>query len=150
MIPTSFMFGSEQTWFVGCVRIRPWFPSHDAAAYRPIEAAMSTIGWQGRLNEASSQEDVVFVCRQFLGLWTPQEIAELPEVCRPKDRLDVDDVNPYAIMLIWHLGIGDRATAPMLHRMSTFFTRAALRLAEIRAQVVGVTSERRKSRDRSP
>ena len=92
---------------------------------------MSATGWQGRLDDASSTEDVVDVCREFLGLWTPEEFAQLPSTCRPHDDLGSQDVTPYALKLIQFVGVGDRATVPMLYRLSTFFTKAALRMAQV-------------------
>jgi hypothetical protein len=95
---------------------------------------MLGIGWQGHLNEASTQRDVVCVCNQFLTKWSAADLAELPEACRPREAVAVEDVSPYAVKLVLHqLGDKDSATAPMLVRMSAFFTKAALRLAEIRA-----------------
>ena len=97
-------------------------------------------GWQSHLNEAATQRDVVSVCNQFLTMWSPAELAELPEACRPKDIIAVEDVSPYAVRLVLQSGDGDSSTAPMLVRMSTFFTRAALRLAEIRAASLGAVT----------
>jgi hypothetical protein len=94
---------------------------------------MPAIGWQKRLDEASTLEEVVDVCRDFLVLWKPAELAELGVDFRPAQHLEVGDVSPYALKLLMKMGVGDRATAPMLHRMSTFFTKAALRLADITA-----------------
>ncbi len=88
-------------------------------------------GWQGHLNEAATQRDVVCVCNQFLTMWSAAELAELPESCRPKAVMDLADVNPYAVKLVLELGDRDSTTARTMHRMSTFFTKAALRLAEI-------------------
>ncbi|MEP7069839.1 MAG: hypothetical protein ABI789_11380 [Usitatibacter sp.] len=56
------------------------------------------------------------------------------------------DVSPYALALIRQLGVGERATAPGLHRLTTFFTKAALRLAQISTQFAEVSAELRKSR----
>jgi hypothetical protein len=112
---------------------------------------MSATGWQDRLKEASTQEGVVIVCNEYLGLWKPEELAELPATCWPNDVIGLEDVSPYALKLIAAVGVGDRSTAPMLYKMSTFFTKAALRLAEImgpRAQVP--PDQRQKSSSRSP
>jgi hypothetical protein len=110
---------------------------------------MSATGWQGRLNAASNEEDVVTVCRDFLGLWTPEEIAQLPATCWPRRDLDWHDVNPFAMKLIQHIDIGDRISAPMLHKLSTFFTKAALRLAQITAPKAEASSKQEESRPRS-
>jgi hypothetical protein len=93
-----------------------------------------TLGWQGRLNAASTAEDVAGVCRDFLEGWTAQDLADLPATCRPAEIVDSRDVSPYALKLIRRSEVGDRATAPLLRRMSTFFTRASLRLAAIAAE----------------
>lgn len=95
---------------------------------------MSGIGWQARLNESSTQAQIVSICNQFLAMWSRDELAQLPEACRPRKALALEEVNPYAVGLALQLEAMDIATAPMLHRMSMFFTKAALRLAEIRAQ----------------
>jgi hypothetical protein len=110
---------------------------------------MLTLAWQGRLDEASSEDAVVVVCRDFLALWTPKELAELPAICLPQVIVEGDEVNTYALKLIRHLGVGDRASAPMLHRMSTFFTRAALRLAQMRAHMPEIPAKQRNSGSRS-
>jgi hypothetical protein len=111
---------------------------------------MSATGWQGRLNDASSADDVVDVCREFLGLWTPEEIAQLPPSCRPHDDLDAHDVTPYALKLIQFVGVGDRATAPMLYKLSAFFTKAALRMAQVALRATDEPSAHEERQRRSP
>jgi hypothetical protein len=101
---------------------------------------MSDGGWQGHLNEAATQRDVVSVCNQFLTMWTEADLAELPESCRPKPVIALEDVRPYAVKLVLELGNRDDTTARVMHRMSTFFTKAALRLAEIGAAMRGEAS----------
>ena len=101
---------------------------------------MSDGGWQGHLNEAATQLDVVNVCNQFLTMWSAADLAELPEACRPKDVIALEDVSPYAVKLVLELGDRDDTTARMMHRMSTFFTKAALRLVEIGATSRGKVS----------
>lgn len=89
--------------------------------------------WHGYLKEAATEKDVVAVCNRFLTLWTFEELGRLPAACQPKTVVEVEDVAPYALKLLVPLGKGDATTAPMLHRMSTFFTKAALRLTQISA-----------------
>jgi hypothetical protein len=95
---------------------------------------MPSIGWQGRLSASSTPDEVVLVCREFLSCWVPADLAELPPSCQPQTPLEWEDINAYALKLIVEMGTGDRVSAPLLYRMSTFFTRAALRLAELVAQ----------------
>jgi hypothetical protein len=93
---------------------------------------MASIGWQAHLNESSTPAQIVSVCNQFLTMWTREDLAQLPDACRPKNVVVLEDVSPYAVHLVLQLEKVDIATAPMLHRMTSFFTKAALRLAEIR------------------
>jgi hypothetical protein len=95
------------------------------------KAHVSELGWKSRLDAASTEEEVVVVCQDFVALWTRPELAELAPSCRPNAIAESAEVNSYALKLIGHLGMGDRSTAPALHRMSIFFTRAALRLAQL-------------------
>jgi hypothetical protein len=104
---------------------------------------MSAIGWQGRLNEASSPDDVCLVVKAFFASWDAGAFAELPASCRPPEDLQVRDISPYALKLIRQLGIGERDSAPRLHEITTFFTKAALRLAQITTQAAVVAKEER-------
>jgi hypothetical protein len=121
------------------------FSNLNVGVYHKGQVRMSAIGWQQRLEQASCEEDVVDVCRDFLAPWTPEEIAQLPASCRPGDHFASGDVTRYALKLIGVLGIGNRATAPMLHRMSTFFTRAALRVGQITVKAADLPSRERRS-----
>ena len=111
---------------------------------------MSAIGWQGRLNDASTEEAIALVCRRYLDLWTPEQLAELPGSCRPRAELDSGDVEPYAVRLIRQLGVGDRATAPLLYTLTTFFTKAALRMVQLREQSGLAPSQRKEVPPRRP
>jgi hypothetical protein len=104
---------------------------------------MSAIGWQGRLNEAPTVDDVATVCREYVDLFSPASLAELPASCLPKPRIEVREISPYALSLIRELGLGDRASAPALHEITTFFIKAALRLAQITTQIAAVSAEQR-------
>ena len=93
-------------------------------------------------------EDVGLVVEAFLAGWGPEALAELPASCRPAGRIEVRDISPYALRLIRQLGIGERDSAPRLHEITAFFTKAALRLAQITTQAAAVAHEERsKSRD---
>ena len=129
------------------IPIDPWFPEFNAVArLQNGEDIMSAIGFQARLSEASSAEGVAGICRDYLASLTPAAIGELPESCLPTPHMREEDISPYALRLIRRLGIGDRASAPVLHEITTFFTKAALRLTHISIQVAAVTAERRESR----
>ena len=88
--------------------------------------------WQARLKEASTAEDVVAVARDFLALRTSQEIASLPEDCRPGEIRDEEDVTRYALKLASSNPEPGSAEAGVVRRVGTFFTRAALKIVELR------------------
>lgn len=83
------------------------------------------------LNEACDADSVAAVCDQFLGTWTDAELAGIPQTCQPPAVVEPDEIAPYAIRLIAEVGVGNRTTKPLLYAMSTFFTKAALRVAEM-------------------
>jgi hypothetical protein len=80
---------------------------------------------------ASSDDQVLALCREFVAECTPHELAQLASSCEPVPCTNVAEIQQYALALIRHAGIGERFGAPALHRVSTFFTRAALRLVEL-------------------
>jgi hypothetical protein len=91
---------------------------------------VSAAGWQRRLNEASTEEDVVLVVNEFLASWKAEEIAQLPLDCKPGVIENAAEVNSYALWLAHRhtIGVGDVSA---MHRMATYFTRAALRIFQI-------------------
>lgn len=88
------------------------------------------MGWQRRLSEASTPEEVVVVANEFLSQWSREELAELPNDCKPGAMADARQLTDHALKLAHRhtVGIGDLSA---LHRMETFFTKAALRVYRI-------------------
>jgi hypothetical protein len=92
---------------------------------------MSEMTWDTRLDEATTEGAVVALCDRFLAGWTFQDLGRLPATCQPRRVIEANDISPYAVELSGRLDERDAGTAPMLHRMSTFFTKAQLRMAQI-------------------
>lgn len=88
--------------------------------------------WQDAVRAAESEEDVLDIVRDFVAQFSPPEVAELPEDCRPGRFHDAHDVTEYAFELARHRcdEAGEGADS-LLHRFSAFFTDANERLAEI-------------------
>lgn len=108
----------------------------------PEDRQNTAIGsWEWRLEEACTPEAVVEVTRDFLALWSPEEIARLPEECRPAKLVDANDVTEYAFILVRRSCADDRMSDRELLRMATFFTRASLRLSQIQASADRALSE---------
>jgi hypothetical protein len=92
-------------------------------------------GWQARLKEASTPQDVVDAARDFLALRTSQEMALLPEECRPGEIRDEDDLTRYALKLASSNPEPGSPEAGVVRRVGTFFTRAALKIVELREEL---------------
>lgn len=109
-------------------------PHYDA----DLQTELSAIGWQGRLNECLDEHDVVQTVRDYLARLEPEEIASLPEGCRPGRFVDAQDVSDFALQLA-------RAQCdsgePLVDKMAAFMTNASLRLAQILARASEVSSE---------
>ena len=110
---------------------------------RKEQEVLTAIGWQGRLNEASTRADVVRVAREFLARCTPTELATIPDECRPTKLVDAEDISQAALGLVQCSCSGDRMADAPLQRMAGFFTRATVRLAQITAHSAEVSAEDR-------
>jgi hypothetical protein len=105
---------------------------------------MSSHVWQRRLDAAMTSDSVVLVVNEFLILWTPDELARLPLDCAPGRFNTSEQVKSYALKLARRHMIGED-DASALHRMATFFTRAALRIFKINEQPSEADADRRES-----
>jgi hypothetical protein len=94
---------------------------------------LSSIGWRGRLDEATTAHEVVSVARDFVAAWTPEEMASLAPHCRPWKIVDADDVTTYAIQLAQENRAAGSDADPGIHKMGNFFSDASLRLSQILA-----------------
>lgn len=104
--------------------------SHEQLTFHP-ETKLRSLGWQGQLDQADRPEAVVAVARDYLAQIGPEEVAQLPEECRPIRLVDADDVAAYAFQLARGLNTPD---APeVLHRLAAFFSNASMRASRILA-----------------
>ncbi len=87
--------------------------------------------WQERLDHADSEAEVVAVVRDYLAPLDARHLAAIPAPCRPGPVASARDVTRHALKLA-HVHNGDRRSAPELHDMATFFTKAALRIYALR------------------
>jgi len=99
---------------------------------RQPERRLRSLGWQGQLEQATRPEAVLAVARDYLAQVSPEEVAQLPEDCRPGRLVDSADVADYAFEL------ARRQTSPeageVLHKLATFFADASMRLSKILAE----------------
>jgi hypothetical protein len=99
--------------------------------------------WQERLNRAHTRQDVVRVARDYLVRMTPVDLHRLPESCRPGKIVDGDDVSHYALTLVQCSCAPANLGDPDLQRLGAFFTRAAVRLAQITSVAREIATEDR-------
>lgn len=86
--------------------------------------------WQMRLDDAWSNDDVLAIVAEFLAAWDSPELRAIPADLLPANLHEAAQVNAYAFLLA-HMLTGDARTQPGLHRMSTFFTKASLRIFQL-------------------
>jgi len=89
------------------------------------------LSWQGQLDLARCEAEVVAVAREFLATISPYEAAWLPEALRPRRIVDANDVTTYAFDLVRGDVEDDAGTQRALHRLAHFFSRASIRLAQL-------------------
>lgn len=94
---------------------------------------MPTTSWDSRLDTATTPAAVADLCELYVTAWSFQDLGQIPSSCQPSYGVEAGDVSPYAAKLATRLDGRDAEAAPMLHRMSTFFSKAAHRLAQIEA-----------------
>ena len=85
--------------------------------------------WLARLRAARTRPEVLEVAREYVAKLPDGEVARLPSECRPGKLATEQDLQEYAFRLVKHHGHGDDARAVI--KLSEFFSRAAIRLAEL-------------------
>jgi hypothetical protein len=95
--------------------------------------------WQVRLFEAREVQAVIWVIKDFLATWPPEEIRALPPACVPGRIRDADDVALYAFHLV-NAQFESSLERPQLDRMAGFMAAAASRLSQLAKQEDSDTS----------
>ena len=107
-------------------------------------ANASAEDWRNLILTAAHENEIVGLVRDHLALWTPEEIARLPEDCRPPRIRDAEDVSRWAFELAsTHCAqkLSD-ADEPILDRMLEFVTQAAMRLSVLKAEPAEIEASR--------
>ena len=86
-----------------------------------------------QLDDAATSQEIVSVVRDYFAQWTPEEIALLPESCRPphiRDSADVEDLHRAAVAAFRDSrATGDALT--LLQKLTGFVAAASVRLAKL-------------------
>jgi hypothetical protein len=96
---------------------------------------MTGTTWQHRLDAAHGVEEIVAAARDYLAVFSPFELASLPERCRPPAKIvDADDISSYAYELVRFECAERDQTAELAHKLARFFSHASMRLAQLTAR----------------
>jgi hypothetical protein len=92
------------------------------------------ISWYRQVDNAKSSLEVVAISRDYFATWSPEELARLPEGCRPGRIRDEEDVEALHGKLVDEYrntrASGDELSA--LQQITSFLVRASIRIAELR------------------
>jgi hypothetical protein len=93
--------------------------------------------WRNLIRTASQEEEVIELVRDHIARWSPEEIARLPEDCRPPRIRDAEDISRWAFELASsHCAqVAPSDDEALLDRMLEFVTHAAVRLSELKAEL---------------
>jgi hypothetical protein len=94
--------------------------------------APPTVTWTQRLGAAQSEAEIAAVVREYLALLSREEVAALPEACRPARIADAADISAYAFELVRHRS-HDADVSDRVHRIAAVVTQAASRLSALHA-----------------
>ena len=86
--------------------------------------------WQERLDDVTSEPEVVDVARDYLATLSPEEFASLPEALRPGKIVDANDITTYAFDLV-RKECHDEGVQHLVQRLGHIMSRASIRLSEI-------------------
>lgn len=87
--------------------------------------------WLARVAGARTPDDVLAIACEYLAHFAVESSDSLPPELRPGKLATVEELQDYALALARYHGHGERARA--VYRVSEFFSRAAVRLAELAA-----------------
>jgi hypothetical protein len=112
---------------------------------------MAMISWFAQLENARTATAVVAIVRDYLALWSPEEIVLLPPDVRPGRLRDAADVADLHARLVEEYrktrASGDALAA--LQRLTGFFARASVRIAQVGDAAPGDEAERPGAIDRA-
>ena len=114
---------------------------HEFYPLYPSGKVPMTVSWNGRLDGAATEAEVVDVVKDFMATISPYEIARLPAQCRPRKIVDASDITQYAFTIVRHHCDDGEGTARVAHRLASFFTAASIRLSQILSVPLGTLDE---------
>jgi hypothetical protein len=99
----------------------------------PAAIRISLAAWLLALHKAASAAEVLELAGGFVSQWGDEELAELPDGCRPwKEIADAVEVHFLKHLLAFHDSRQEQGF-PLLHAMCTFFAAASFRVSQLPA-----------------
>ncbi len=89
--------------------------------------------WFAQIDRARSVTEALSVARDYVATLTPQELALLPEECRPgriRDLKDVEDLHG-TLVDVYRASRASGEELDVLQRLTSFSVRLAIRLSEL-------------------
>lgn len=94
-----------------------------------------TTTWRDKLEASTDERQVVGVVKDYLALFDPLDLWQLPEECRPPVKFfNAEDVMVYAFALAGHQSKVAAELEPLVLKLATFFSQAAYRLSQVMAR----------------
>ena len=106
---------------------------------RAAPAISQTAQWSTLLHGSRTVDDLMAIVQQYVASWRPDELAALPENCRPSQLQSGDDVAFYAFRLVQAQCEGESNHA--LEQMAVFFSIASQRLSFLMAHAAAFPAE---------
>jgi hypothetical protein len=91
--------------------------------------------WSNQIDTAESVGEVVSITRDYLATWMPDELALLPQTCRPgriKGEEDIAQLHDCLVDEYRQNRLGGEEFVT-LQRMTSFVVRAAVRIARLQS-----------------
>ena len=102
------------------------------------------LNWQGRLHSARSEEEVVDIVRDFVAMFSPTDLSQVPTRLWPPKMRDARDVTDYGYVLVRFRVDDEKSSSSTLDRLSAMFSDATVRISQL---AFAATAEREEQED---
>ncbi len=97
------------------------------------------LSWFRQIDSAKTIGEVLSIARDYIATWTPEELARLPQPCRPgrmRDEADLEHLHGILVEEYRHnRSAGEDLAA--LQRLTSFVVRASVRVAQLHSDAPG-------------
>ena len=94
------------------------------------------LAWFRQIDDSKTIGEVLSVARDYLATWSPAELKNIPEGCRPGRIRDESDLEELHALLVEEYRLdrlqGEELRA--LQRLTSFMVRASIRIAELKGR----------------